>query len=1399
MIVLLALLWQSPSAAADPLPEIVRLAEQPLSGEARLGVARSLLARPGWEEAGVQALVRLLADPEAGVGARDALVLPLGRMDARPAWAEVYEALLVSPNFPGRDLVELRRAEVRLLRPSTRKAAAAELDRLLTVADPARAKLIGRAFLRAGDGVRAGAAFSRVPDAEELQVLAMLAEGKVLPGYRQPRSGSLAPAVLRALADPTASLRAEALAGAGYAAAARLVLEGAPASGVGRQLAELYRAEGRLADATVALQAYRRAHRDDDGARLALVDVYIARQKFGQAQDLLTPDEGAQAAQLQPRVDLRRAWESKSKRGLPELLEAAWRASPNDAFVAREWAKARLAARHPEESLPVLGQLLDVDPSDADALGVYNLAAIAAGISRSAVHRNLTAAAAARTPELRSKLLASAADLMSVAGEQVKATGDIDGALDAYLISLLVAPPSGGDLMGAAGLLWQAQHPAGATELFGEVLRREPGNVDALVSSVRLLLQAGRETDALRMLETTSIRDIRVSLLHTSALNAVRAREARAAARAGELESARVLWEQLAAEYPRESEFLHGLADALAGLGEYPQALARYEDAVELNPKDAWAVLGQANCLIALLRPEEARARLVERYPEGEDAVADEQRADVVARAWRATAAREQAGGATLDAFEAWRAAFELEPEVWSILGLASLYQLRGQPEVALVFSEEALALAPNLEEALLARAMALESLARWEEALAAAELLKRPGATESALARRTELVRRVVVQRSEYIRRMGQPVRAMDQLRATIGVEGESSDLRTALAASALDAGDCHGAAAANRGALLLNPQSRWALRTAVRVAQVCRNAPEMGAVIAAADRAAGEGYAAPELRLVAFELHIRRAERLMAGGAAVEAARALGDAEALPGVSSDEYARLGGAWITVGNLKAALVTFDHALLFHPGHVPSVIGKAGALRAMGNLPAAEAFLSGAWNEGRDPRVGLQLVQTLIQRGKYDAAELVIAELKTSALPPEPEAAQDDVPDPLPVLRLPSGRLPGPRTHAPLVPQDIQPRWLVLQLASLDADLARERSPVVMVGAGAFSKSGDAGEQQLFGWVTPVEAIFPPVGLLRFSAAAVVLGLDDGEDQALGVAPSVAVATAPYRRFFASARVGTSPLGFPRTNVLWHGHARFGALPGLALGVQSARTPISDSLLSWAGKSVSVADQEEFYGFVSGVWFGAYASWTPSRYSLGTLVRGGFAEGFGVEPNAYVEGVAWANAPVGGERSGVRVGGNLVAMHHERQEDGFSVGDGGYFSPPVFVLALAEVTGKHRFSGSRGAVCGNLGAGTQYLDGMVSPWFGGGLSGTGRAGVGASWRLAPQWSVGVDGRLQASLAVAEDGTASVWHQQSVLGHLTWGLPAQGPAVPSMTTVASSGSILPDVSTVCRAE
>lgn len=1380
----------APVAFAKPSDEALALADAPANPAQRLVLAKALLLRQGWEEAGLDALVHLLSDPAAKVEAQAALAGFLSKVDGRPGWSKLYATVLASGPFPGADVVRVRAAEARALEPASRKKGLAELDVLATTADPALAKHVGRAFLRVGEADRAARCYGLAGnDGAEGRLLAALATGDLVTATALSEAGvAKGPGVDEALRAGSLSARAEALAGNGFVEMAARMLEAGSIVEHGRQLAALYQAKGRYIEATTVLTRLRKAGASDAASDRRLAEVYASRRMYREAIPLVGTD-AAFADQLTVLAAYKSAWESRSKSDDAPALHAAWAAAPTDAFIAREWGKARLAEKKADEALPALGLALDIDPTDADALGLYGLAAQQLGSTSSIVRRLLAGAGAETSATDRAKLMEKAAIYMGILAEEFKGREAMDDAIETYLIATLLDPMESGKMLGAAGLLWQSQHPAGALALYQLARAKKPNDPELLLNCVRLTALLGDEAGAFELLTQTKIKDTRITLLRRTIENGIRAREARAAADSGDLEAAAVLWRQLVSEWPDESDFLHGLADALAGLSQYDEALAAYERTLALAPNDSWAVLGLANCLIALGRPAEARERIEKSFVDGVEPSADIQKPLVLARAWRSEAQTHQEAGRSLEAFAAWREAFELVPEVWATNGLASLYLEHDQPEVAVVFYDEALEMERNPASGI-GKAVALERLGRWDEAVAAADDIILFDQTDTAVMARRGITQRVTVSQAEFDRRSGRPAEAIERIRRIAAAEGSSSEMWSALTAASLDRMDCPSSMDAAKQALRADPKSGWALDVGIRAGTVCRAMADLYPHLQEAVDKGGHDPMA-QLRAAKIELTVQRSEKLSREGRTSEAATPLNEAEGMGPANPDEWSRIGGAWVAAGEPERGIECFEQALKDNPKHVSAIIGIGGAMRAQVRLGPAEAHLQKYYDELADPRIGLQLVQLQIQRGEYRRAEATLADTKMRSMPSEPVvAASVATVDPLPVLPLPSGNRPEPRTWPPTPPHDLQPRWLVDARESIDIALLRETGVYASVGGGLFQRPGQAGEQQLFGWYVPVEAVFPPIGLLRLNVDAMPVFLDDGEDQALGVSASAGIASPPFRRLFATARVGVSPIGFEQVNILWNGHLRFGILPKLSIGAMTSRVPVADSLLSWAGKTDLVTGQ--FYGMISQLWLGGYATWNPGRtIDLGAMVRGGWTEGYGVEVNPFVEGVGWAGVGMGNPALEGRVGAEVIAASHERQEDGFVLGQGGYFSPPLFVMAGPNLKGKARINGSKGILCGSVFAGGQYVDGETTPWFGTGLTGVARAGLGASVRLSPVVSMGIDGRIQV--------TTDLWHQEAAIVHLDFGLQPGGPSAPTMTTVASPGAILPASGDLCRVE
>jgi cellulose synthase operon protein C len=153
---------------------------------------------------------------------------------------------------------------------------------------------------------------------------------------------------------------------------------------------------------------------------------------------------------------------------------------------------------------------------------------------------------------------------------------------------------------------------------------------------------------------------------------------------------------------------------------------------------------------------------------------------------------------------------------------------------------------------------------------------------------------------------------------------------------------------------------------------------------------------------------------------------------------------------------------------------------------------------------------------------------------------------------------------------------------------------------------------------------------------------------------------------------------GTSPQGFPVHNVIGGFHYR--PLDGW-FTVQGVRDSVKDSLLSYAGVSdpgtgvrwggvVANTGTVKFDSApASGDVYKRFGEYGSASYS--------FLQGLNVRNNQSLAGNAglyWQMMP------GLALGANASAMHYQRNENFFSFGQGGYFSPQQYYLATIPIS-----------------------------------------------------------------------------------------------------------------------
>jgi len=157
---------------------------------------------------------------------------------------------------------------------------------------------------------------------------------------------------------------------------------------------------------------------------------------------------------------------------------------------------------------------------------------------------------------------------------------------------------------------------------------------------------------------------------------------------------------------------------------------------------------------------------------------------------------------------------------------------------------------------------------------------------------------------------------------------------------------------------------------------------------------------------------------------------------------------------------------------------------------------------------------------------------------------------------------------------------------------------------------------------------------------------------------------------------FVQGSVGYTPANFPVTHVLGSIAVQPGSFP---LAVRAYREVVPDTLLSYAG----IVDP-----YSGKTWGGVVATGGTLKFAHGTGLSGIYASfdgqeltGKNVESNTRLAGGAGAYFQVYGNKYGaLKVGANLTAMHYAVNERYFTFGQGGYFSPNMFLLMNAPIT-----------------------------------------------------------------------------------------------------------------------
>jgi thioredoxin-like negative regulator of GroEL len=263
-------------------------------------------------------------------------------------------------------------------------------------------------------------------------------------------------------------------------------------------------------------------------------------------------------------------------------------------------------------------------------------------------------------------------------------------------------------------------------------------------------------------------------------------------------------------------------------------------------------------------------------------------------------------------------------------------------------------------------------------------------------------------------------------------------------------------------------------------------------------------------------------------------------------------------------------------------------------------------------------------------------------------------------------------------------------------------------APYVSASTTLQLRSGSAGTSQLATFGVPLEASFSPggVGRLTFTATPTYLNAGDvgpgvSNQQTYGTAvfdnlvntffgrtvfaaPGQQTATGVgldvgYTDKWLTVDAGSTPLGFAVTNFVGGAEIAPTIAQDLVLRVTGERRAVTDSLLSYAGASDPGSGLT--WGGVTRTRVHAQLEFSPGPANF--YVGGGYdwLNGQNVVTNSEVELGAGGSYPVYKTPDDeVRVGLNLVYFGYQNNQDHFTLGYGGYFSPQDYVAAVVPVT-----------------------------------------------------------------------------------------------------------------------
>ncbi|HEY8613142.1 MAG TPA: cellulose synthase subunit BcsC-related outer membrane protein [Roseomonas sp.] len=907
-----------------------------------------------------------------------------------------------------------------------------------------------------------------------------------------------------------------------------------------------------------------------------------------------------------------------------------------------------------------------------------------------------------------------------------------DAELRRRLEALRAAPPAApADPNAAARQSAFARLESGSTadaaRQFETILAASPNDADALGGLGIVRLRQGNQPEARRLLERAIAADPSRAQQWQRALDAASystdLAEAQARLRRNDLEGADQAARRAAMREVDDRSDAELVLGELALRRNDPQgAEARFRAALSRRPGFGAAQQG----LNAALRAQNRPAEFAIARPAAPRAVSGTASAE--ANSYRAEAARVADPAAAAAILRNAVAAAPEDP--WTRLDLARALRRQGRGAEARAVVEELAARSTNPDAAYAAALLAEEdNRVADADALLSRVPPNRRSPDMSRLAARIRGQREV--QSAAALLPLS-PIEGRSRLLTLAARPDPTGSTAVAVIRAFGEAGDRAGAAEAARVAIANRSATGATARIAIAGALLSAGLEaEAVALAAEADTTTATAEQRRDLASIRAGAAIRAADRLNEAGDQADAFERLRPVLSSDPGNQDANLALSRLYLGARRPEEALRVAEAVLVRDPRNLDARRSAIEAALAAGDRQRAEGLLAAAQaTHSRDSRVAL--LEARVARASGDEARarraLEMAATQRSAELGSSARAAAASPGAMPMQGLanPFARS-GTGLGGGTMIATAQPADPVLRQIQAEAAALRSETGTLLTGAAAARiRSGDQGLDRLTELGATFQAEVSPGRLGgRLTASVQPVTIDSGSpladvqalrrygtnalngslaSSASGLASSrdtsasgVALSANYTRNDWLKLDIGTTPLGFRRSNVVGGIELSPALSDQLRVRVAGERRAVTDSLLSWAG---AVDDRTS-------------TSWGPvmrtsGRAQVEVPVGAGFAyagggyasfDGDGVASNTRIEAGAGISLPIYKAASGELTGGvDLVYFSYDRNLRYFTLGHGGYFSPQQYTALNIPVD----WRGRAGDVTYRIGATAGY-------------------------------------------------------------------------------------------------